>query len=243
MLLVKDDRIVALEASDEGGRATDRSGEVFSFSTQRDESILKVLSRLGASPDELSQIAYTVADPPRPWQDLLLGVGPLVVFAVVGAIIWRRSAKRGQNPMQSFGQTQARVADSAHSTITFADVAGIDEPLQELQEVVEFLLEPQKFAELGARIPHGVLLVGPPGTGKTLLARAVAGEASVPFFQDLGIGIRGNVRRRWCGPRPRSVPPKPEKVRPASSSSTKLTLWVVNAARDWVTPMMNANKP
>jgi cell division protease FtsH len=88
--------------------------------------------------------------------------------------------------MQSFGQTQARIADGAHSTITFADVAGIEEPLQELHEVVEFLKEPHKFAALGARIPHGVLLVGPPGTGKTLLARAVAGEASVPFFRISG---------------------------------------------------------
>jgi cell division protease FtsH len=186
VLLIRDDRIVALEASDAGGRATDRSGEVFSFSTQRDEPILKVLSNLGASPDELSRIAYTVADPPPPWPDLLLGVGPLVLLALLGVVAWRRFANRGQNSMQSFGQTQARVADGAHATITFDDVAGIDEPLQELQEVVEFLKEPQKFAALGARIPHGVLLVGSPGAGKTLLARAVAGEASVPFFRISG---------------------------------------------------------
>jgi cell division protease FtsH len=186
VLLIKDDRIAALEVSDAGGRATDRSGEIFSFSTQRDQSTLKVLSSLGASADELSRIAYTVADPPAPWLSLLLGVGPLVLFAFLGVVAWRRFANRGENPMQSFGQSRARIADSAHSTITFTDVAGIDEPLQELQEVVEFLKEPQKFAELGARIPHGVLLVGPPGTGKTLLARAVAGEASVPFFRISG---------------------------------------------------------
>lgn len=152
VVLIKDDRIVALEASDAGGRATERSGEVVSFSTQRDESILKVLSNLGASPDELSRIAYTVADPSPPWVDLLLGVGPLVFLALVGVIAWRRFVNRGQNPMQTFGQTRARVADGAQSIITFLDVAGIDEPLQELQEVVEFLKEPQKFAELGARI-------------------------------------------------------------------------------------------
>ena len=88
--------------------------------------------------------------------------------------------------MQSFMETKARVADGTQSGITFADVAGVDEPVQELQEVVEFLKEPQKFAALGARIPHGVLLVGSPGTGKTLLARAVAGEANVPFFRISG---------------------------------------------------------
>ena len=186
VLLIKGDRIVALEVSDAGGQATDRSGEVFSFSTRRDESMLRVLSNLGASPDELSRIAYTVAEPPAPWLNLLLGVGPLVLFAFFAVFAWRRFASRGANSLQSFGQAQARSADSAQSTITFADVAGIDEPLQELQEVVEFLKEPQKFAQLGARIPHGVLLVGPPGTGKTLLARAVAGEASVPFFRISG---------------------------------------------------------
>jgi cell division protease FtsH len=104
----------------------------------------------------------------------------------VGLLAMRRFANRGTNPMQSFGQSQARQSDGAQSGITFLDVAGVDEPRQELQEVVEFLKEPAKFAELGARIPRGVLLVGPPGTGKTLLARAVAGEAGVPFFNISG---------------------------------------------------------
>ncbi|MBV8713695.1 MAG: ATP-dependent zinc metalloprotease FtsH [Chloroflexi bacterium] len=186
VLLIKDDRIVAIDASDSGGRATDRSGQVFSFSTQRNEPLLKALSNLGLSPDDLSHVAYTVADPAPAWLGIMLEIGPLVLFALVIAVAWRRFANRSQNPMQSFGQTKARVADGAQSTITFEDVAGIDEPRQELQEVVEFLKEPQKFVDLGARIPHGVLLVGPPGTGKTLLARAVAGEAGVPFFRISG---------------------------------------------------------
>jgi cell division protease FtsH len=183
---IKNNEIVDIRASDGGGVATVRSGQTVTFATQRGESILKVLANLGATPDELSRITYTVADPPSFWMEALASVLPLVLFAAFMLFAWRRFASRGGNPMQSFGQTKARVADGAQPGITFNDVAGVDEPLQELQEVVEFLKEPQKFAALGARIPRGVLLVGPPGTGKTLLARAVAGEAGVPFFRISG---------------------------------------------------------
>ena len=86
----------------------------------------------------------------------------------------------------SFGKARARLISEKQNKITFQDVAGVDEAKEELQEVVEFLKYPEKFAALGARIPRGVLLVGPPGTGKTLLARAVAGEAGVPFFSISG---------------------------------------------------------
>ena len=82
----------------------------------------------------------------------------------------------------SFGKSRARKFDEQQPTVTFGDVAGQDEAVEELHEVVEFLKFPEKFSSLGARIPHGVLLVGPPGTGKTMIARAVSGEAGVPFF-------------------------------------------------------------
>jgi cell division protease FtsH len=183
---IKTNDITDLRVGDSDGLATTRSGETVSFRTQRGESILKVLTNLGATPEELSGITYTVAEPPPFWLGAAFGVLPLVLFVAVGLFFMRRFASRGANPMQSFGQSQARLADGARSGITFLDVAGVDEPLQELQEVVEFLKEPAKFAELGARIPRGVLLVGPPGTGKTLLARAVAGEAGVPFFNISG---------------------------------------------------------
>ena len=183
---IKDNAITELRVGDGDGLATSRSGEVVSYTTQRGESVLKVLTDLGATPEELSRITYIVNDPPPFWVGAAFGVLPLVLFVAVGLFVMRRFASRGANPMQSFGQTQARVADGAQSGITFLDVAGVDEPLLELQEVVEFLKEPTKFAELGARIPRGVLLVGPPGTGKTLLARAVAGEAGVPFFNISG---------------------------------------------------------
>src|SRR5579864_5789517 len=183
---IKDNDITELRVGDGNGLATSRSGEVVTFTTQRSESILKVLTDLGATPEELSSITYIVADPPPFWLGAAFSLLPLVLLITVAVVAMRRFGNRGSNPLQSFGHSQARLSDGAQSGITFLDVAGVDEPRQELQEVVEFLKEPEKFAELGARIPRGVLLVGPPGTGKTLLARAVAGEAGVPFFNISG---------------------------------------------------------
>jgi cell division protease FtsH len=105
---------------------------------------------------------------------------------VLLALILLRQAQGAGNQAFSFGKSRARMFTGDRPTVTFVDVAGNDEAKQELQEVVEFLKEPQKFAALGARIPKGVLLVGPPGTGKTLMAKAVSGEAGVPFFSISG---------------------------------------------------------
>ena len=88
----------------------------------------------------------------------------------------------GAGKAMGFGKSRAKMLTEAHGRVTFEDVAGVDEAKQDLQEIVEFLRDPGKFQRLGGRIPRGVLLVGPPGTGKTLIARAVAGEANVPFF-------------------------------------------------------------
>ncbi|MHB1339146.1 MAG: ATP-dependent zinc metalloprotease FtsH, partial [Bellilinea sp.] len=97
-----------------------------------------------------------------------------------------RQAQGSNNAAMSFGKSRARMFTGDHPTVTFSDVAGVEEAKEELKEVVEFLREPQKFIQLGARIPKGVLLVGPPGTGKTLMAKAVSGEAGVPFFSISG---------------------------------------------------------
>src|SRR5437588_1221529 len=115
------------------------------------------------------------------WENLVFGFGPTLLF--VGLIVWAmRRAGGVQSMLGQFGRSKARIYEPTGDRVTFADVAGIDEAKQELSEVVDFLRDAEKYRRLGARVPHGVLLQGPPGTGKTLLARAVAGEADVPFF-------------------------------------------------------------
>ncbi len=112
---------------------------------------------------------------------LMLNFLPLIIFGAI-LIFMMRQAGGANNQAMSFGKSRARMFTGTKPTVTFVDVAGQEEAKQELQEIVEFLKYPEKFAALGARIPHGVLLVGPPGTGKTMIARAVSGEAGVPFF-------------------------------------------------------------
>ncbi len=119
------------------------------------------------------------------WIGLLINFLPLLIFGAI-LIFMMRQAQGSNTQAMNFGKSRARMFTGNKPTVTFVDVAGVDEAKEELQEVVEFLKYPEKFASLGARIPRGVLLVGPPGTGKTLLSRAVAGEAGVPFFSISG---------------------------------------------------------
>ena len=122
---------------------------------------------------------------PSPWATLLYSWAPILL--IIGFwVFFMRQVQSGGNKALSFGKSRAKLSSSTQKKVTFRDVAGVDEPKEELQEIIEFLREPQKFQKLGGRIPKGVLLMGPPGTGKTLLARAVAGEASVPFFSISG---------------------------------------------------------
>ena len=132
-------------------------------------------------------------------------VNGMLAVLVLGLLVllFRRSANVAQKAL-GFGRSKARVQPEGSVPVRFDDVAGIDEAKTELQEVVTFLKEPERFTALGAKIPRGVLLVGPPGTGKTLLARAIAGEADVPFFSisasefvELFVGV-GASRPRWC---------------------------------------------
>jgi cell division protease FtsH len=119
------------------------------------------------------------------WTGLLVTFLPILVFGAI-LVFMMRQAQGSNSQAMNFGKSRARMFTGNKPTVTFTDVAGVDEAKEELAEVVEFLKYPEKFASLGARIPRGVLLVGPPGTGKTLLSRAVAGEAGVPFFSISG---------------------------------------------------------
>ncbi len=120
-----------------------------------------------------------------PWTALLYSWAPILLMIGFWIFIMRQM-QSGGNKALSFGKSRAKLSSSSQKKVTFKDVSGVDEAKEELQEIIEFLKEPQKFQKLGGRIPKGVLLMGPPGTGKTLLARAVAGEANVPFFSISG---------------------------------------------------------
>ncbi|RKO67847.1 ATP-dependent zinc metalloprotease FtsH [Desulfofundulus salinus] len=132
-------------------------------------------------------VEVKIQEPPSPgwWANILTSLLPILIFVLLFFFMMQQT-QGGGNRVMSFGKSRARLHTDDKKRVTFADVAGADEVKEELQEIVEFLKNPKKFAELGARIPKGVLLYGPPGTGKTLLARAVAGEAGVPFFSISG---------------------------------------------------------
>ncbi|MEA3509648.1 MAG: ATP-dependent metallopeptidase FtsH/Yme1/Tma family protein, partial [candidate division NC10 bacterium] len=167
---------VTLKGSDIQGRLAD--GTVFRTYAPEDPELVPNLRkqgvRIAAKPTEQN-----------PWWNVLLSWLPMLLFIGVW-IFFMRQMQGGGTKALSFGKARARLLTEKQNRITFTDVAGVEEAKEELQEIIEFLKDPQKFQKLGGRIPKGVLLMGPPGTGKTLLARAIAGEANVPFFSISG---------------------------------------------------------
>ncbi|HSQ38849.1 MAG TPA: ATP-dependent metallopeptidase FtsH/Yme1/Tma family protein, partial [Anaerolineales bacterium] len=170
-----------------GGEATAENEKT--SQKESDATLVEQLISLGVSPEKLlpENVKIEVKAPSQ-WAGLLGTMAYILPVLVMVGVMWFifRQAQGSNNAAMSFGKSKARMFSGEHPTVTFADVAGIEESKQELAEIVEFLKEPQKFIQLGARIPKGVLLVGPPGTGKTLLAKAVSGEAGVPFFSISG---------------------------------------------------------
>ena len=147
--------------------------------------------KLGKSVSQVSELdfAFGITYLPQPQTPWYLEFIPFLIMMALVFVFWMfimRQQSGGGNKVMSFGRSRARVFDPDKNKITFADVAGADEEKEELAEIVDFLRNPKRFTDLGARIPKGVLLVGPPGTGKTLLAKAVAGEAGVPFLSISG---------------------------------------------------------
>ncbi len=153
----------------------------FYFVTARGADVTKAIA------DAKITKGYNDEVPNTPWYLALLG--SILPFIIIGAIFWfimSGAGGGGGRGVMQFGKSRAKLVNKETSKVTFADVAGADEAIEELQEIKEFLKEPQKFQAVGAKIPRGVLLYGPPGTGKTLVAKAVAGEAGVPFFSISG---------------------------------------------------------
>ncbi len=154
---------------------------------ERLPALRPTLELMGVTDAQLEDVDLATAQ--ARWSDKLMRVGvqlaPLLLFGALLFFLFRQ-AQGGTNQALSFGRSRARMMTADTPVVTFEDVAGVEEAKQELAEVVEFLREPEKFIALGARIPKGVMMVGPPGCGKTLMARAVAGEAGVPFFSISG---------------------------------------------------------
>lgn len=145
----------------------------------------------GLRPEDISTEDFSFEWEPQPtaempWWASLIPFLVMIVLFVIFWVVFIQQAQGGGNKVMSFGKSRARLHNSDKQRVTFEDVAGADEEKEELREIVDFLKNPRKYLQLGARIPKGVLLIGPPGTGKTLLAKAVAGEAGVPFFSISG---------------------------------------------------------
>jgi cell division protease FtsH len=166
-----------------------RDGRRAFYYKERETRLFDVLEAYGVTGTDLQRVEYSEEPGDNTTSFLFQLLIAVIPTLIIVWLLWRmmRSVRTGQDQAMSFGRSRARVVrDMERPQVTFSDVAGADEAKQELQEVVEFLKEPEKFIRLGARIPKGVLMIGPPGTGKTLMARAVAGEAGVPFFSISG---------------------------------------------------------
>lgn len=182
-------KVERIEESDNNLDVTYIDGSQRKSHKEADSTLVEQLKELGVTTAALQPEKIKLEiKPPSAWLSVATVLGYLLPFIILAAVFWFvfRQAQGSNNAALSFGKSRARMFTGDQPSVTFQDVAGVEEAKEELKEVVEFLREPEKFISLGARIPKGVLLVGPPGTGKTLLAKAVSGEAGVPFFSISG---------------------------------------------------------
>ncbi len=183
----REGRISKIVVSGDDLKITRTNGVEVASRKEPGADITEVLTNLGVTQEMLNGITIEVQTPSE-WGSWFAIISSLLPLLLLGGLLlfMMRQAQAGNSQALSFGKSRARMFSGDRPTVTFDDVAGVEEAKQELLEVVEFLKEPEKFSALGARIPKGVLMVGPPGCGKTLMARAVAGEADVPFFSISG---------------------------------------------------------
>ena len=180
MRMVEEDRVASVTISVPSNHieGETKDGQTFTTVAPTYDGLVGELREAG--------IAIEVdAQDQSPYMTALISWAPMLILIAVW-IFFMRQMQSGGNRALAFGKSRARLSSNQEKKVTFKDVAGIDEAKEEVQEVIEFLREPQRFQKLGGRIPKGVILIGPPGTGKTLLARAIAGEANVPFFSISG---------------------------------------------------------
>jgi cell division protease FtsH len=235
LAMVEEERVAEVVIQGQELFVTDTNRNRFKIFAPQDPDLINYLRKKGV---------VINAKPPAesPWyMSVLISWFPMILLIGVW-IFFMRQMQAGGGKAMSFGKSRARLLSDQSEKVTFEDVAGIDEAKEELGEIVEFLREPKKFTRLGGRIPKGVLLMGSPGTGKTLLARAIAGEAGVPFFSISGsdfvemfVGVGAS--------RVRDLFVQGKKMRPASSSSMRSTPLAGTGAPAWAAATMKGNRP
>ena len=217
-------------------KGTDVGGQQFTTYNPGDLGLMGDLLDNGVSVDAKPPVKDNF------FKQLIISLAPILLL--IGVILYTMKgaggAMGGKNPM-SFGKSKARLITKDESNVTFKDVAGVEEAKEDVMELVDFLSDPGKFTKVGGKIPKGVLMVGPPGTGKTLLAKAVAGEADVPFFfisgsdfVEMFVGVGAS--------RVRDMFEQAKKNAPCIIFIMKSMLWVVNVALAWVVDTTNVNK-